>query len=346
MLMNIFGPISVETSFVDICDLKAVEAAIAKRNPEPSSWRRSPVLCCASGNWTSSRSWRAQVGAALITVDSTFTPPLMLRPLDHGASIVVHSATKYLAGHGDVLGGVAIPDKEHADACAPLCRTLGPVMGPFESYLTMRGIKTLALRIERQCANVPGRELAGRAPCRRPVFTGDATRRSHRRAPVPQEPLRCHGLLRIERRGREGSLPLHGPPEGEVVRATSLGDVHTITSYRPSSSHRELTSKHRQRLGIRDSLIPFLHRHRSCEKTLWRIEQALRRSSGGLISLTMVEILFPCPSCIIATLIISAMPRRVGSLVNANFKSAKFEEPAGNGGLSPLDKTFRGDLWN
>ena len=86
-------------------------------------------------------------------MDSTFATPLLLRPLELGAGIVVHSATKYLAGHGDVLGGAVVSDPEHADALRSLAHTLGPVMSPFESYLTMRGIKTLALRMERQCAN-------------------------------------------------------------------------------------------------------------------------------------------------------------------------------------------------
>src|SRR6185436_2591880 len=78
---------------------------------------------------------------------------LLIRPLELGANIAIHSATKYLAGHGDVMGGVIVADQEYFPMIRGLSRTMGPVMSPFESYLTMRGIKTLALRVERQCAN-------------------------------------------------------------------------------------------------------------------------------------------------------------------------------------------------
>ncbi len=91
-------------------------------------------------------------GAALV-VDSTFACPMLMRPLDLGANMVVHSATKYLAGHGDVLGGVIVSDAENHENVRMLSRIAGGALGPFESYLTMRGIKTLALRYERQCQN-------------------------------------------------------------------------------------------------------------------------------------------------------------------------------------------------
>jgi cystathionine gamma-synthase/methionine-gamma-lyase len=78
---------------------------------------------------------------------------LLVRPLDLGAAFVVHSLTKYLAGHGDVLGGIVVADAENLPALRALSRTCGPVLGPFECYLSMRGIKTFALRMERQCAN-------------------------------------------------------------------------------------------------------------------------------------------------------------------------------------------------
>ena len=94
-----------------------------------------------------------EAGAALV-VDNTFATPLLVRPLELGAHFAVHSLTKYLAGHGDVLGGVVVTDaRALTTGCATLSRTIGPVLGPFESYLTMRGIKTFPLRMERQCAN-------------------------------------------------------------------------------------------------------------------------------------------------------------------------------------------------
>ena len=110
-----------------------------------------------------------------LIVDNTFATPLLVRPLELGANIVCHSATKYLAGHGDVLGGVIVADQANFDALRTLSRTIGPVMGPFESYLTMRGIKTLALRVERQCANAckVASWLATHPRVERTFFPGD-----------------------------------------------------------------------------------------------------------------------------------------------------------------------------
>src|SRR5581483_5741402 len=95
----------------------------------------------------------AQAAGAATIVDNTFATPILLRPLELGANMVVHSVTKYLAGHGDVLGGIVVSDEEHHETVRMLSRIAGPVLGPFESYLTMRGIKTLAVRFGRQCEN-------------------------------------------------------------------------------------------------------------------------------------------------------------------------------------------------
>jgi len=84
---------------------------------------------------------RQRSGAALV-VDNTFATPLLARPLELGAHFSVHSVSKYLAGHGDVLGGAVVTLGPHAESLRSLGRTIGPVLGPFECYLTMRGIKT------------------------------------------------------------------------------------------------------------------------------------------------------------------------------------------------------------
>jgi cystathionine gamma-synthase/methionine-gamma-lyase len=276
MLMNIFGPIGVETSFVDICDLKAVEAAVTAEKPGAIVMETISNPLLRVGEMDKIAEIARRGGAALI-VDSTFATPLLLRPLELGASMVVHSATKYLAGHGDVLGGVAISDKEHAEALKSLCRTLGPVMGPFESYLTMRGIKTLALRVERQCANAckVASWLAAHPRVDRVYFTGDP---AHPDAAVIARlfPRNLYGAMvsfELKDAGREEMFRFMDRLK-LIVRATSLGDVHTITSYPAMSSHRELTPKRRQKLGIRDNLIRFSIGIEAAEDILADLEQA------------------------------------------------------------------------
>ena len=106
---------------------------------------------------------------ALLAVDNTFASPYLQRPIEHGADLVVHSTTKYLGGHSDVIGGAVVGRRELLEPIAFYQNAAGGVPGPFDSWLVLRGIKTLAVRMERHCANardaglVAGRAAAGRA---------------------------------------------------------------------------------------------------------------------------------------------------------------------------------------
>ena len=200
--------------FVDICDLDALRAAVAEAQARlHRDGERFRIRCCASGRSIRSPRSRNEAGAALV-VDNTFATPLLVRPLELGAHFSVHSVTKYLAGHGDVLGGVVVTDSEHARSLRALGRTIGPVLGPFESYLTMRGIKTFPLRMERQCANAcrVASWLAAHPRVERVYFPGDPQHPDAAtiRRLFPANALRRHGQLRAERRGQRRSLPLHG----------------------------------------------------------------------------------------------------------------------------------------
>src|SRR5204863_1114778 len=119
----------------------------------------------------------AREANAALLVDNTFATPLLVRPLELGAHFAVHSLTKYLAGHGDVMGGIVISDEQHYATLRSLSRTIGPVLGPFESYLTMRGIKTFPLRMERQSANAcrVASWLASHPGVERVFFPADTT---------------------------------------------------------------------------------------------------------------------------------------------------------------------------
>ena len=152
MLMNVLEPLGIAVNFVDICDLDAVRQKIAECKPGCVLMETISNPLLRVGDIDAIAELARAAGAALL-VDATFATPLLVRPLDHGANIVVHSLTKFLAGHGDVLGGIIVTDQDHTEVVRALSRTVGPVLGPFESYLTMRGIKTLALRVERQCQN-------------------------------------------------------------------------------------------------------------------------------------------------------------------------------------------------
>lgn len=257
LLMKVMEPFGIETTFVDICDEAKVAAAIAEEKPGAVLMETISNPLLRVGAIDRIAAMCKEAGACLI-VDSTFATPLLLRPLEHGANLVVHSLTKYLAGHGDVLGGLVVSDEAHHDALRTLSRTYGPTLGPFEAYLAMRGIKTFPLRMERQCRNA--------------VEVAAFLRQHPRVAKVnylddPNHPDRAtiDRLLPAGLNGAMISFEIDGAGREEVfafmnklklvVKGTSLGDVHTMMLYPAMSSHRDLSPKQRERLGIRDSLV-------------------------------------------------------------------------------------------
>ena len=257
LLTKVLEPFGVETTFVDICDFEKVAAVIAEEKPGAVLMETISNPLLRVGPLDRIAKLTKESGAALI-VDNTFATPMLIRPLELGANLVVHSLTKYLAGHGDVMGGLIVSDEGHYEALRTLSRTYGPTLGPFEAYLAMRGIKTFPLRMERQCRNA--------------IAVAGFLRRHSRVAKVnflddPEHPdaAAIQRLLPAGLHGAMISFEIAGAGREEVfvfmnrlqmiVKATSLGDVHSMMLYPAMSSHRDLAPKQRERLGIRDSLV-------------------------------------------------------------------------------------------
>jgi cystathionine gamma-synthase/methionine-gamma-lyase len=279
MLMNVLGPSGVDVTFADPCDLDAFRAAIAEAKPgcvivESIS---NPLLRVCAIDKIAEITRAA--GAALV-IDNTFATPLIVRPLELGAHLSAHSLTKYLAGHGDVMGGAIVADEEHLPVLRRLSRTIGPVLGPFECYLTMRGIKTFPLRMERQCANA----------CRIASWLG--AHPAVDRVYFPADPAHPDSatIRRLFAQGLYGAIVSFEVKDAErsdifrfmdalrlIVRATSLGDVHSMMLYPVMSSHRELSPKHRERTGIRENLVRLSVGIEAPEDVIADLEQALNR---------------------------------------------------------------------
>jgi cystathionine beta-lyase/cystathionine gamma-synthase len=278
ILTKVFEPEGVETVWVDFDDEKAVEAAIAEHRPGAlvmetiaNPLLRVPALDRIAG--------MAQAAGVPLIVDNTFATPMIVRPLEYGAAIVVHSLTKYLSGHGDVLGGLVVANAEYHQPLRDLSRMLGFVLGPFEAYLAMRGIKTFPLRMERQCQNAStiAGWMANNSLIDRVYFPSD-----------PGHPDACNikrlfapnlygGMVSFEVKGadRERIFRFMNALR-MIVPATSLGDVHSMVLYPAMSSHRDLAPKHRARLGIRDNLVRLSVGIEDAEDIVTDLDQALR----------------------------------------------------------------------
>ncbi len=277
MLVKVLAPSGIETVFVDFNNEQATAAAIAEHKPGALLMETisNPLLRIAPLDRIGEMAKAADVP---LIVDHTFATPLLVRPLELGATYVVHSLTKYLAGHGDVLGGIVVAAKEHLDTLQLLSRALGPVLGPFEAYLTMRGIKTFPLRMERQCANAckVASFLVSHPKVGRVHFPANP---NHPDAAIAKRifaPGLYGAMVSFETKGADHDRMFRMMNAFKlVVPATSLGDVHTMASYPVMSSHRELSPKHRARLGIQDNLLRLSIGIEAVEDIIADLDQAL-----------------------------------------------------------------------
>ena len=277
LLMKVLDPMGVAVRFADICDLDALRTVVAEAKPGCIVMETISNPLLRVGQIDRIAEIAREAGAALV-VDNTFATPLLCRPIEMGANFSVHSVTKYLAGHGDVLGGIVVTDREHYEGLRALSRVVGPVLGPFECYLTMRGIKTFALRMERQCANAcrVANWLSSHPRVERVYFTGDP---AHPDAATIRRvfPANLYGAMvsfEIRDAGRDEIFRLMDGLK-MIVRGTSLGDVHTMMLYPSMSSHREISPKHRARMGIQDSLLRLSVGIEAAEDIIADLEQAL-----------------------------------------------------------------------
>src|SRR4051794_6438378 len=255
LLVQVFGANGVETRFVDAYDLGAVEKKVAQLEPRAVVVESisNPLLRVADIPAVSEITRAA--GAALI-VDNTFGTPFLQRPLDLGADIVVHSATKYLSGHGDLTAGVVAAGPPYAAAVEQLRKLVGGVLGPFEAWLGHRGLKTLPLRMGRQCENA--RAVAGHLAAHPKVkIVNHPSLKTHPDHETAGRVLSDTGGLvsfELAAEGREAAFSFLDSLK-LCVKAPSLGDIYTLAIHPATSSHRELSPSRRERLGVGENLV-------------------------------------------------------------------------------------------
>src|SRR5579864_2916126 len=250
----------LQVQFVDVFDLEALERRLRSERPrallvevvsnplEKVADLLAITALCNSND------------VALI-VDSTFTTPYLVKPLSLGATCVIHSATKYLGGHGDVTGGVvACASSEQAAALRNWRKYTGSVLGVLEAYLCLRGIRTLPLRVARQCSNALSLAQALEADGRieRVHYPGLPSSTYYSVA----ERLFPEGLygavLAFAIRDADKRGVMHFLESLKLVRAApTLGDCFSLVLYPVIASHRGLTPDERAALGIHDNVVRF-----------------------------------------------------------------------------------------
>jgi cystathionine beta-lyase/cystathionine gamma-synthase len=254
LLVRILAGLGIATEFVDPTDLEAVDAALARTG--------APVLYVETvSNPTivvsdlAALAEAAHRRKALLLVDNTFASPYACRPVELGADLVMHSATKYLSGHSDVLAGIAVGSKERIDAVRPILVDAGGSLAPLAAFLVLRGLPTLAIRMERHTATAMALAgwLEGRDEVARVYYPGLASHPSHE---VAARQLRVYGgMMAFELAGGREAGRAFLDAMQLAERTASLGSVRTITTAPPSTTHRQLDEAALREAGIEPGLL-------------------------------------------------------------------------------------------
>ena len=255
-LLRRFG---VETTFVDVTDLESVEAAIARTRPRLVHFETisNPLVRLADGPAVVRL---AKSAGAIVTVDSTFATPYLANPNAWGADMVIHSSTKYLGGHGDVTAGVIACSSRMRAAIWEEGIQVGSVLSAFDGWLVLRGIKTLPLRMSRQCANAlaVAQCLVGHPSVRAVHYPGLGNHPQHRLAAATLRPGLFGAMLSFElvQGTREAAMSFLNALR-TVLPTQSLGDIYSSALIPALSSHHMLSADERAVLGLGDGLIRF-----------------------------------------------------------------------------------------
>jgi len=280
LLNRLFAELGATVRLVDVTDLAAVEAAVAETRPLAlvAETISNPLLKVAD---VPALSELARRYGAQFLIDNTFASPYLFNPLAHGADYVMHSATKYIGGHGDVMAGVVVTSAEKRRKLYELNKLVGSVLGPFEAWLALRGCKTLSLRVRQQCANAAhvAQWLAAHPKIARVNYPG---------LPVhPQHELARH-LFGEQGFGGVLSFEIAGADQAKVFRfmealelclpATTLGDIYTLVLHPATSSHRSLSPEERAQVGIGEGLVRLSAGIEDAADIIADLDQALARA--------------------------------------------------------------------
>lgn len=216
---------------------------------------------------------------AITIIDSTFSTPYLTRPIEHGFDLVVHSATKYIGGHGDTTGGLVISAKNTLlDQLRSYNMLLGAMLSPFEANSMLRGLRTLALRVERHSDNAfkVAHFLQEHPRVARVYYPGLANHSSHEVAVRMMRHGRFGGLLAFEILEQTRAAAFHFMDKLHVcLPATTLGDVFSLVSYPPMSSHRTLDLTELKNMGITEGCLRLSVGIENVDDILYDLDQAL-----------------------------------------------------------------------
>jgi cystathionine gamma-lyase len=277
LFTKIFERFRVEFSFINIYDLKELEPALKKNTK--LVWLESPSNPMLTVTDLKAAAKIAHAAGAKVVVDNTFATPALQQPLSLGADFVVHSTTKYLGGHSDVVGGaIVMNDKAAFDGLKFLQNAIGAVPGPLDCFLVLRGTKTLAVRMKQHCENAGAiaRFLSEHKDVKQVRYPG-----------LPGHPN--HEVAKKQMSGFGGmiSFELKGGVERNVKMTTktklfalaeSLGGVESLCGHPITMTHASIPKAEREKGGLPDALVRLSVGIEDVEDLIEDLDQAIRSS--------------------------------------------------------------------
>jgi len=266
------------TTFVDVSNAEAIEAAITPKTK--MIWVETPTNPLLRIVDLTAVGKIARKHNLIAVADNTFASPYLQRPLDHGFDIVVHSATKYLNGHSDVVGGVAVvsgitPHEGLRERLAYLHNAVGSVMGPFDAFMVLRSLKTLPLRMERHSENamIIARYLAQHPKVEKVYYPG---LRSHPGHDIATHQMRAYGgMVTAVLKGDLSDARRFLERTQLFSLAESLGGVESLIEHPAIMTHASIPPEIRQQLGILDGLVRLSVGVEDVDDLVRDLEQAL-----------------------------------------------------------------------
>ena len=272
----------LKVEFVDMTDIAKLEAAVKAHKPK-MIWVETPTNPTLKLVDLAAVAKIGKACGAITVCDNTFATPLLQRPLELGMDMVMHSTTKYLGGHSDTVGGaLVVGDKALAEKLRFMQNAIGSVMGPFDAYLTLRGIKTLAVRMRQHCTSAAriAAWLEAHPKVERVVYPGLA---SHPQHALAARQMRLDGapagggMITIFLKGGIAESRRFLENVHIFALAESLGGVESLIEHPAIMTHASVPPEQRVQLGISDSLVRLSVGIEHTDDLLKDLEQALAK---------------------------------------------------------------------
>jgi len=272
----------LQFGFVDLTDLAAFEAAITPQTK--MVWIETPTNPMLKIVDIAAVAAIAKRHGLIVVVDNTFASPMLQRPLEMGADLVLHSATKYLNGHSDMVGGMVVvgDNAELAEQMAFLQNSIGAVQGPFDSFLALRGLKTLPLRMKAHCANALAlaQWLEKHPAVEKVIYPGLPSHPQHELA--TRQMNGYGGIVSIVLRGGFAAAKRFCEKTELFTLAESLGGVESLVNHPAVMTHASIPVERREQLGISDALVRLSVGVEELGDLQMDLETALSAGPGGV----------------------------------------------------------------